>query len=160
MNDKTLVERLKEAEHFYVGAVSPLFREAAEEIERLNQVVNETTHANADLIKRNIGLGWDNNRLAVELNNLRNDARVQINKQEVVKAQDLQREAIDLFKVEAERARAHSKAEVERNEKNRRDMFACAALYGMLANGVFHSQGVIAIRAFQQADAMLDAGAK
>jgi hypothetical protein len=37
---------------------------------RLNKVVNETTHANDGLIKRNIELEWNNNRLTVELNNL------------------------------------------------------------------------------------------
>jgi hypothetical protein len=46
------------------------YNKAVVENIRLNRVVNETTHANDGLIKRNIELGWDNNRLQAELNNL------------------------------------------------------------------------------------------
>jgi chromosome segregation ATPase len=49
MNDKTLVERLKEAEHFYVGAVSPLFREAAERIEEQYKEIREIGEENIRL---------------------------------------------------------------------------------------------------------------
>jgi hypothetical protein len=46
------------------------YNTAVEENIRLNKVVNETTHANDDLIKRNLALVTENTRLAVELDNL------------------------------------------------------------------------------------------
>jgi chromosome segregation ATPase len=41
MNNETLIEQLKRAEHFYVGEVSPLFRKAVEKIERLELEIKD-----------------------------------------------------------------------------------------------------------------------
>jgi chromosome segregation ATPase len=97
-----------------------------------------------------------NNSLQAELRNLALAAHS--DKDEVVKTQDLQREAVDMLKDEAERAQAHSNAEAERHEEHRRDMFACAAMEGILAR--MQSTGLedfVAERAYELADAMLKA---
>ena len=61
---------------------------------------------------------------------------------------DMQREAIDLLKAEAERVKEH-----------RRDMFACAAMQAFISNGdwKFNINETIAKNAYDMADEMLKA---
>jgi hypothetical protein len=174
MNDKTLVERLKAAGKYYC-AYHDLFllcREAATEIERMELLCQEAAEdigrleAEVKNWKETIKKYEDaynalivkNNRLQAELDNLalasHSDKRfsgyetIHINKDEVVKAHDMQREAIDLLKAEA-----------ERQEEHKRDMFACAAMEGLISNGLHNSENIARI-SYQQADAMLKAREK
>lgn len=56
MNNEKLIERLKRAERYYVGEVSPLFREAAAEIERLEKELKKYTDSYNAAVSKNIRL--------------------------------------------------------------------------------------------------------
>jgi len=176
MNDRTWI---------YTRDMGALYREATAKIEALeaqlkgavernNELEAETKNRKEIIKKYEDAYGAlivKNSRLQAELDNLalaaHSDKRfsgyetIHINPEEVIKTQDLQREAVDLLKAEAERAQAHSRAEAERHEEHRRDMFACAAMEGILAS--MQSIGLedfVAKRAYEQADAMLKARGK
>jgi hypothetical protein len=62
MNNEILIDRLKSAERYYIGDVSKLCRDALAKIEGLVEEVKE--------FKELLALVTENNRRAVELNNL------------------------------------------------------------------------------------------
>lgn len=139
MNDRTLIERMKTAAGCYFGEISPLFREAVAEIERLEKLMEQNNSKHMEVLVKLKETNDKYNKLIAENNRL--------------DGKNLWLESEKRLKEQVEEL---EKGVEEAGDSGLRDQFAIAALDGLVSNGIYNPESN-ARWAYQQADAMLKA---